>query len=278
MHVWENGLYGTMQPAIRVKIFVHWCIVYVHTLVLSEKYYYLNTDGNNIKVTWDLKYLFSLLLNNNFVSGLLRAATNSWKRLEILADNRICCPDHTVRKCFAILSPILICTIEVYVLVLMYTYKNRKWQAVLTQWWDSRFSVHDHAEWWSKFKKLMELSNCVEYKYCKINWKISELWRVIMLLLLRRKNNKAGLGIRSSVFWANRSFFAKYKQMSDFLKKTRDSLIISFLVNNLSHSLMVAHFWWATWVIQSHCSLKKRDWANRLFKKNVQKTYQKIQF
>ena len=130
--------------------------VEIHTLALREKYNYLNAHGNNnIKVTWDLKYLFSLLLNYDFVSGLLRAATNSWKRLEILADNRLCCPEHTVRKCFAILSPILICKIEVYVLVLMYTYKNRKWQAVLTQWWDSRFSVHDHAEWWSKFKKLI---------------------------------------------------------------------------------------------------------------------------
>ena len=60
--------------------------------------------------------------------------------------------------------------------------------------------------------------------------------------IVGRKNDKAGLGIRSSVFWANRSFYAKYKQMSDLLKKTRDSVISSFLVNNLSHSLMVAHF------------------------------------
>ena len=46
----------------------------------------------------------------------------------------------------------------------------------------------------------------------------------------------AGLGIRSLVFWANRWC--------------------------ITH---VAHSWWATWAIRSHCSLKKREWANRYF-------------
>ena len=45
-------------------------------------------------------------------------------------------------------------------------------------------------------------------------------------------------------------------------KKTRDSLIRSFLVSNLRESLMVAHFWWATWGIRS---LKSREWANGSF-------------
>ena len=38
-------------------------------------------------------------------------------------------------------------------------------------------------------------------------------------------------------------FLQNNEQMSDLLKKTSDSLIRSFLVSNLSESLMVAHFW-----------------------------------
>ena len=71
------------------------------------------------------------------------------------------------------------------------------------------------------------------------------------------------------------------------------SLICSLLVSVLSDSLMVAHFderperiahiahfWWETWVICSHRSIKKREWANRSLKKekNLQKMYKKIRF
>ena len=63
------------------------------------------------------------------------------------------------------------------------------------------------------------------------------------------------------------------------LKKTSDSLIRSFLVSdlsdcsrlqysfplsNLSKSLMVTHFWWATWVICSHCSFLVSDLSDSL--------------
>ena len=58
----------------------------------------------------------------------------------------------------------------------------------------------------------------------------------------------SGLGIRSSVFRANRLFFAKNERMIDSLKKKSDSLIFgeqpkrfahgrSFLVSDLSESL-----------------------------------------
>ena len=40
-------------------------------------------------------------------------------------------------------------------------------------------------------------------------------------------------------------------KMSDSLKKTSDSLIRSFLVSEMSNSLMDAHFWWAKW---TNCS------------------------
>ena len=42
----------------------------------------------------------------------------------------------------------------------------------------------------------------------------------------------------------------------------------------------IPHFWWVTWAICSHCSLTKREWANRsiLKIKNVYKTYKKIRF
>ena len=75
----------------------------------------------------------------------------------------------------------------------------------------------------------------------------------------------AGLGIRSMVFWANRSFFAKKWANEQFAEKTSNLLIHSFLVSNLSDWLMVAHFWWATWAIRSQSSPKKREWANRSF-------------
>ena len=98
----------------------------------------------------------------------------------------------------------------------------------------------------------------------------------------------AGLGICSLVFRANRLFLPKNERMSNSLKKTSDSLICSFLVSDLSDSLMIthflwatwancswslifgerperlahiAHFWWATSAIRSHRSPKKREWA-----------------
>ena len=37
-------------------------------------------------------------------------------------------------------------------------------------------------------------------------------------------------------------FWPKNEQMSDSLKKTSDSLVRSFLVSDLSNSLMIAHF------------------------------------
>ena len=58
-------------------------------------------------------------------------------------------------------------------------------------------------------------------------------------------SKEAGLGIRSSVFWENHSFLWQDGWMSDWLKKW---VICSFLVSDLSDLLMVAHFWWATWV------------------------------
>ena len=93
--------------------------------------------------------------------------------------------------------------------------------------------------------------------------------------------------------------------MSDLLKKRNDSLICSFLVSDLSNSLMIAHFlwatranrswllifserperfayiahfWWATWAIHSHRSLKKREWANRSFFFKCTKKVPKIRF
>ena len=74
----------------------------------------------------------------------------------------------------------------------------------------------------------------------------------------------AGLGIRSSVFWANHSFLAKKWAIC-----SKKRVINSFLVSALSKSLMVAHFWWAAWGICSHWSFLVSDlticneqWAN----------------
>ena len=53
------------------------------------------------------------------------------------------------------------------------------------------------------------------------------------------------------IFWENHCFLLANERMSDLLKKRA---IRSLLVSDLSHLLMVAHFWWATWAICSHHS------------------------
>ena len=79
----------------------------------------------------------------------------------------------------------------------------------------------------------------------------------------------SGLGICSSVFWANQSFFAKNELiMSKWAicsKKPAIHSFAHFLVSDLSKSLMVIHFWWANWVICSHHSLKKKEGTNHSF-------------
>ena len=50
----------------------------------------------------------------------------------------------------------------------------------------------------------------------------------------------------------------------------------SFLVSDLSNSLTSHQIWWATSVIRSYCSLKRREWANHSFKKNLQKMLKNI--
>ena len=67
----------------------------------------------------------------------------------------------------------------------------------------------------------------------------------------------AGLGIRSSVFWANCSFFAKKLAKERFAQKKRP--IPSF-----------AHFWWATWAICSWLLFAHQKWiAHFLNKKPI---------
>ena len=65
--------------------------------------------------------------------------------------------------------------------------------------------------------------------------------------------------------WVNCSFFAKSEGISDLLKKnywfTHGR---SFLVRDPSDLLMVAHFWWGTWVICSHHSFLVSDLSNSL--------------
>ena len=74
----------------------------------------------------------------------------------------------------------------------------------------------------------------------------------------------AALGICSTVFWANNSFFAKKLANEQFTQKTSDLLIHSFFVSDLSDLLMVAHFWWATWAICSHRSFLVSDLSDSL--------------
>ena len=85
-------------------------------------------------------------------------------------------------------------------------------------------------------------------------------------IVLGTKNTNTGLGIRSSIFWGNRLFFAKKWANELFAQKNE----------RFAH---FAHFWWATWAICSHCSLKKRnERIARFFLNNIQKTNQKNDF
>ena len=68
--------------------------------------------------------------------------------------------------------------------------------------------------------------------------------------------------------------------MSDSLKKVSDLLIFGeqpeqfthghlFPLSDLSKSLTVAHFWWATWAICSHCWERIFCFFKKLFKKMI---------
>ena len=53
----------------------------------------------------------------------------------------------------------------------------------------------------------------------------------------RYADSPVGLGIRSLVFWAKSSFFAKKWANEQFAQKTSDSLIHSFFMSDLSDLL-----------------------------------------
>ena len=102
-----------------------------------------------------------------------------------------------------------------------------------------------------------------------------------------RIRSQSGLGIRSSVFWANHLFFVKkWATWAIRSKKERFAHLLifgeqperfahghSFLVSDLSESLMVAHFWWATWAIHVLTSLIKKEGMSELLIILNQKTY-----
>ena len=73
----------------------------------------------------------------------------------------------------------------------------------------------------------------------------------IRILLIVKYVKITGLGIRSSVFWANRSFFAQKWAIA------------------IAHFLWAtwANFWWVTWAICSHHSFLVSDLSYSLTKK-----------
>ena len=124
------------------------------------------------------------------------------------------------------------------------------------------------------YQSLQNLEPChtIELEYKSWGQNIFNHGRTISskcLFKLKEKKTleNAVLGIRSSVFWANHSFFAQKWANERFTQKNKQfahSLIFgeqpeqlahgcSFWVSNLSKSLMVTHFWWVTWGIRSHC-------------------------
>ena len=63
---------------------------------------------------------------------------------------------------------------------------------------------------------------------------------------------RPGLGIHSSLFWANCLFFGK-KWANERFPQTKPALrsFAQFLVSYLSNLLMFVQFWWATWANRS---------------------------
>ena len=128
------------------------------------------------------------------------------------------------------------------------------------------FSDIKRVQYWTGFIQLFSILRFI------ILWMAKELSQLLSFpinpnLLICR--TFAGLGIRSSVFWANCSFFAKKwankrfaqknEQVSDFLNKNEQFAHLSwatwanpsFVMSDLSHSLTVPHLSWATWAIRS---------------------------
>ena len=123
------------------------------------------------------------------------------------------------------------------------------------------------------------------WKYTQKNWSLASSRSFIYVGHLCSTGMQyatvfqSGLGIRSFDFRVNRLFFVQKWANERFTQQNErftHSLIFgeqperfahdcSFLLNNLSELLMVAHFWWATWAICSHHSPKKREWANHSF-------------
>ena len=112
------------------------------------------------------------------------------------------------------------------------------------------------------------------FKTCITPQKIPEIlqrlifrgqWVIIWAMSKNVKTIYSVLGICSFVFWANHWLFAKKWANEWFAQKSEQFAHLpifgerperfahnrSFLVSDLSKSLMVAQFWWATWVICS---------------------------
>ena len=167
-------------------------------------------------------------------------------------------------------------------------------------WWKTGQDSGLHTVFlqeWRSFKVLLQPKNST--------WvKITYICKILFPCLCEC-SFKAGLGIRSFDFWANRSFFAKKWANERFTQKLSNSFIRSFLVSKMSDSLTsfisserpkqiahgrsflvsdlsdsftslifgewpeqfvhIAHFWWVTWAIRSHHSPKMREWENRSF-------------
>ena len=75
------------------------------------------------------------------------------------------------------------------------------------------------------------------------------------------------------------------EQIARFFRQKLVNELFAQKNKQFAHSLIfgerpeqIAHFWWATWAICSHSSLKKREWANRLFKKKHTKNVPKNKF
>ena len=91
------------------------------------------------------------------------------------------------------------------------------------------------------------------------------------MYITRAENSLIGFLSESHVFakkWANKRFDQKHEQFAHSLifgeRPERFAHGCSFLVSNLSESLMTAHFWWATWAIGSHPSFLVMDLSDSL--------------
>ena len=133
-------------------------------------------------------------------------------------------------------------------------------------------------EWWEVTQSFF-YHTWFLFHFVYFDYKVFSKQTTVQCTILRSRNAQRGFIIKNAL-----TFFPKQKNLLFYIIIRAGNSLIGFLSEslifggNLNDLLMVAHFWWATWAIRSHCSflvsdlsdsltllIKKREWANHSF-------------